>query len=283
MTQRLRQVRLWGTEKLKVVDLELLSPVLPEDPPVVTNQLSFDLLIDLTSDEAGGEDRRLPGVRRRLQTAPRWQLAVKRAIDIVGATMILILVSPVMLLTALAIVVTSRGPVLYGQDRVGYMGQRFRFLKFRSMCHDAEARKNEILDRNHHVSGPIFKVRDDPRMTPVGKIIRRLSIDELPQFLHVIQGTMSLVGPRPLPFEDVVAQIPEDHLNDQSMYTTWDLQRLTTKPGLTCIWQVSGRSELDYDTWLKMDIEYIENWSLWLDLKLLAQTVPAVLSGRGAY
>ena len=277
MTQAHRQVGLWGSENPNVLDLELLGPVIDEVPPVERDQLTLDLVIDLTSVEHVVE------IRHRLQTAPRWKLAVKRGLDIVGGSILLILVSPLMLLTALAIRATSRGPVFYAQDRVGYMGQRFRFIKFRSMCHDAEARKSEILGQNHHQSGPIFKIRDDPRMTRVGKVIRRFSIDELPQILHVIQGTMSLVGPRPLPYEDVVAQIPEDYLHNQSMYTTWDLQRLTTKPGITCIWQVSGRSELDYDTWVKMDIEYIENWSLGLDLKLLAQTVPAVLSGRGAY
>ena len=277
MTQAHRHVGLWGSENPKVLDLELLSPVPDEVPPVERDQLTLDLVIDLSSFEPVVE------IRHRLQTAPRWKLAVKRGIDFVVGSVILILVSPLMLVTALAIKVTSRGPVFFGQDRVGYMGEKFRFLKFRSMCHDAEERKVEVLGQNHHQSGPIFKIRNDPRMTPVGKVIRRFSIDELPQILHVIQGTMSLVGPRPLPYEDVVAQIPEDHLHNQSMYTTWDLHRLTTKPGITCIWQVSGRSELDYDTWVRMDIDYIENWSLWLDAKLLAQTIPAVLSGRGAY
>lgn len=277
MTQAHRQIGLWGPENPNVLDLELLSPVLDEAPPVERDQLSLDLLIDVSSDEPAIE------IRHRLKSAPSWQLVAKRGIDIVGSSLMLIIVSPLMVLTALAIVTTSAGPVFYAQDRVGYMGQRFRFLKFRSMCHDAETRREEILHQNHHQSGPIFKIRDDPRMTPVGRIIRRMSIDELPQLLHVLRGTMSLVGPRPLPYEDVVAQIPEDHLNDQSKYTTWDLQKLTTKPGITCIWQVNGRSELDYETWIRMDIEYIENWSLWLDVKLLAQTIPAVLSGRGAY
>lgn len=264
-----------------------------EKPPIKTFEfdalgkptLSRDLevLIDLTghANEIAGRDPST--IRHQVDSAPRWKLAVKRAIDIIGASVALLVLSPLMLMTALAISVTSRGPILFRQERVGYKGQRFEFLKFRSMCHDAESRKEEILEHNHHDSGPIFKVRDDPRMTWVGKLIRRSSIDELPQLFHVLTGTMSLVGPRPLPYEDVVAQIPEHHLDDESKYTTWDLQRLTTKPGITCIWQVSGRSELDYDTWLQMDIDYIENWNPWLDLRLLSLTIPAVLSGRGAY
>jgi lipopolysaccharide/colanic/teichoic acid biosynthesis glycosyltransferase len=275
MTQAFTQVGLWGAETSTVVDLEPLVPVVHETTPVERDQLR--LVIDLTSDEPWIE------IRHQLQTAPRWQLWMKRGIDILGASLLLILLSPLLLFTAAAIALTSRGPIFFSQDRVGYMGQRFRFLKFRSMCHDAETRKDEILHHNHHDSGPIFKIRDDPRMTPVGKVIRRFSIDELPQFIHVLQGKMSLVGPRPLPYEDVVQQIPADHLDDPSMYTTYDLQRLTAVPGITCIWQVSGRSELDYDTWVKMDIEYIENWSLGLDLSLMARTIPAVLSGRGAY
>jgi lipopolysaccharide/colanic/teichoic acid biosynthesis glycosyltransferase len=283
LTQRRRGAVPSGADDLKAHDPESTRPVLPLVHPVERERFTTGLLIDVTSDEPVVAVQHPRGAQHRLQAAPRWQLKVKRGIDIVGASVILILASPVMLLTALAIAISSPGPIFYAQDRVGYMGQRFRFLKFRSMCHDAEARKEEILHQNQHHSGPIFKVRDDPRMTPVGKTIRRLSIDELPQLFHVLRGTMSLVGPRPLPYEDVVALIPEDRLNDQSMYTTWDLQRLTVKPGMTCIWQVSGRSELDYDTWVKMDVEYIESWSLWLDVKLLAKTFSAVLSGRGAY
>ena len=283
MAQRLRWARPSGADDLKTHDLESTSPVLPEVHPVEQDRFTLDLLIDVTSHEPVVAVQHPRGAQHRLQSAPRWQLKVKRGIDIVGASVILILVSPLMLLTAVAIAVTSRGPVFFVQDRVGYMGQRFRFFKFRSMCHDAEARKEEILHHNQHDLGPIFKIRNDPRLNPVGKVIRKLSIDELPQLLHVLEGQMSLVGPRPLPYEDVIEHIPVDHLNDPSMYTTREMLRLTATPGITCIWQVSGRSGLDYDTWVAMDIEYLENWSLWLDLKLLAQTIPAVLSGRGAY
>ena len=208
---------------------------------------------------------------------------MKRIIDADRRSLLLILLSPVLLVTAGAIALTSPGPILFAHDRVGYMGRRFRFLKFRSMARDAESLKAGVQGRNEYLSGPVFKIKDDPRMTSVGRVIRRLSIDELPQLWNVLRGDMSLVGPRPLPYEDVVAQIPAAYLEDPNMYHSRDLQRLTAKPGITCIWQVSGRSELDYDTWVDMDIEYIETWTLWLDLKLLARTIPAVLSRRGAY
>jgi lipopolysaccharide/colanic/teichoic acid biosynthesis glycosyltransferase len=283
MTQQKRgQAQLPGIHYERVTEFSSLGQIRPRSP-TLDGQLDFDSVVDLTTDEPRASVLESPGIRHRFEEAPQWKLAAKRGMDIVGATTALIVLTPLMLLTALAVVLTSRGPVFFAHDRVGYMGRRFRFLKFRSMCHDAEDRKGEILQHNHHDSGPIFKARDDPRMTRIGKLIRRFSIDELPQLFHVLSGEMSLVGPRPLPYEDVITQIPEDHLNDASRYTTRDLQRLTAKPGMTCIWQVSGRSELDYDTWVAMDLEYIEDWSLWLDLKLLARTIPAVLSGRGAY
>jgi lipopolysaccharide/colanic/teichoic acid biosynthesis glycosyltransferase len=143
-------------------------------------------------------------------------------------------------------------------------------LKFRSMVQDAEAQRDALQSLNDHVSGPIFKIRDDPRITPVGRVMRLLSIDELPQLLNVLGGSMSLVGPRPpLPVE-------------VQTYDDWEAQRLLAKPGITCIWQVSGRSELDFESWVRLDLEYMETWSLWLDLRLLARTIPAVVSRRGA-
>ena len=200
-----------------------------------------------------------------------WQLRLKRLIDIIGALVALVILSPVLGVTALAVACTSPGPVFFRQERVGHLGKRFSFIKFRSMYIDAEERRAEYEALNEHSSGPIFKIRNDPRMTPVGRIIRKLSLDELPQFFHVLSGTMSLVGPRP-PLPAEVAK-----------YRPHEYARLLAKPGLTCIWQVSGRSDLDFDTWVEMDIDYISQWSLWLDLKLLVKTVPAVLSGRGAY
>ncbi len=201
----------------------------------------------------------------------RWQLACKRAIDVVGASLAIALLSPILILTALLVAATSRGPVIFRQMRVGQHGQEFSFMKFRSMYVDAESRKRELLDLNDHESGPIFKIRDDPRITPLGRIIRKYSIDELPQLFHVLSGKMSLVGPRP-PLPDEV-----------QLYGPRELTRLIVKPGITCIWQVSGRSEVGFEDWMEMDIEYIRNWSLGLDLKLMVRTIWVVLSARGAY
>lgn len=234
-------------------------------------QRQSDVLVDLTSGEPRVSLSAIESFVNRYAIAPRWQRICKRAVDIIGASLALILLSPVMIVTAMALSITSRGPILFIQKRVGYNGETFRFLKFRSMCHDAEALRSEFLDQNHHRHGPIFKIEDDPRMTRIGRLMRRLSIDELPQLFHVLQGKMSLVGPRP--------PLP----NEVETYSPRELLRLTVTPGITCIWQVSGRSELDFDTWVDMDLEYIENWSLWLDLELLARTIPAVLSRRGAY
>lgn len=202
--------------------------------------------------------------------ARRWQLVAKRALDLVAAGLLVVLSSPVFLGAALLVKLSSRGPVFFAQERIGRGGRAFRFLKFRTMCRDAAAHRGELNDQNE-ADGPVFKIRHDPRITRVGRVLRKLSIDELPQLLHVLSGEMSLVGPRP-PLPGEVAA-----------YSQWESQRLLVKPGLTCIWQVSGRSDLDFHTWVTMDIEYIRDWSLWLDLKLLVRTVPAVLSGHGAY
>lgn len=207
---------------------------------------------------------------RGLPGATRWRLAVKRSMDIVLSAVAIVILTPLLLAVALLVKVTSRGPVFYVQERVGRAGEPFRMLKFRSMHLDAHDRRDEHVDANIH-QGPIFKIRDDPRVTPVGHVIRRLSIDELPQLFNVLVGNMSLVGPRP--------PLPEEFLD----YTARERQRLLVKPGVTCIWQVSGRSDIDFPTWVEMDLDYIRTWSLWLDLKLLLKTVPAVLSGRGAY
>ena len=195
---------------------------------------------------------------------------VKRVIDIVGSAVLLIVIAPVMLAIALMIWLTSKGPVLFRQERVGEGGRRFEILKFRTMRVDAEDHRHAIEDLNE-ADGPVFKIRQDPRVTGIGRPLRRWSLDELPQLLNVLRGDMSLVGPRPpLPSE-------------VETYNVWELQRLEAKPGLTCIWQVSGRSEVDFRTWVEMDLEYIATWSLVLDLVLLAKTVPAVLKRDGAY
>jgi exopolysaccharide biosynthesis polyprenyl glycosylphosphotransferase len=233
-----------------------------------------EMLLDLTPIEQGLVEFRVAEPvapeRTGLLGAAPWQLAAKRAMDIVISLLAIVVLSPLLLAVALLVRITSRGPVFYVQERVGRSGEPFRMVKFRSMYQDAHEQRFEHVEQNMH-QGPIFKIRDDPRITPVGRAIRRLSIDELPQFLNVLSGHMSLVGPRP--------PLPEEFLD----YTERERQRLLVKPGVTCIWQVSGRSDLDFHTWIDMDLEYIETWSIRSDLKLLAKTVPAVLTGRGAY
>ena len=232
----------------------------------------FHLVVDLTEEspqlELDFRPRLTPDAA--LVVAPRWRLAVKRVVDIVGAMLALLVLAPVLMAAAAAVKLTSPGPMLFSQRRTGQNGREFSFHKFRSMGLNAEVERDNLIDLNE-IDGPVFKIKEDPRLTSVGRFMRRYSIDELPQLWNVLHGEMSLVGPRPLPTEEA-AQCSE-----------WESQRLAVKPGITCIWQVSGRSELDFETWVRMDIEYIEEWSLWFDLKLLARTIPAVLSGRGAY
>jgi exopolysaccharide biosynthesis polyprenyl glycosylphosphotransferase len=197
-------------------------------------------------------------------------LSVKRLMDIVGAGLGLVLLSPLFAAIAVAIKLDSPGPVLFTQMRAGKGGKPFRFYKFRSMRADAE-RLRKSLDHMNQASGPVFKLRDDPRITRVGAVLRRFSLDELPQLFNVLKGDMSLVGPRPPLLEEVARYEPRH------------LRRLAVTPGITCIWQVSGRSDIPFERWVEMDVEYIQNRSLLLDLKLLLLTIPAVLSGRGAY
>jgi lipopolysaccharide/colanic/teichoic acid biosynthesis glycosyltransferase len=197
------------------------------------------------------------------------QLVVKRAIDLVLALLLALLTLPIQLLAALAIRLTSRGPVFFRQVRCGLNGRVFTLLKFRTMQAGAEERLPEIAHLNE-MTGPVFKAARDPRLTFVGSLLRRLSIDELPQLWNVVVGDMSLVGPRP-PLPEEVAR-----------YEPWQRRRLSMAPGLTCLWQVSGRSEVDFDRWMELDLKYIDTWSPLLDVKILLKTVPAVLSGRGA-
>ena len=213
-----------------------------------------------------------PDVRsdRGLTRARGWQRFVKRAIDVVGSLMLIVLLAPILVVTAIAIRVSSRGSVLYVQVRVGKGGRPFRMLKFRSMRRQAHDDRDNVIHLNE-VSGPVFKIREDPRLTRVGRLMRKLSIDELPQLMNVIAGQMSLVGPRP--------PLPEEY----ATYGPRECRRLSVRPGLTCIWQVSGRSDVDFESWVDMDLEYIDTWSFGQDLKLLLLTIPAVLSGRGAY
>ena len=197
-------------------------------------------------------------------------LVIKRAIDILLSIILLILLSPIFLLTALCIKMEDRGELFYSQTRVGKWGKFFTMYKFRSMCLNAEQRKNEILNMNE-TGGVIFKMKKDPRITRTGTVIRKLSIDELPQLWNVFKGDMSLVGPRP--------PVPEE----VEQYQYLERKRLNVVPGITCIWQVSGRSNIKFKQQVQMDVEYIENQSIMNDIKLLLKTIPAVLSGKGAY
>jgi exopolysaccharide biosynthesis polyprenyl glycosylphosphotransferase len=200
-----------------------------------------------------------------------WQSALKRPFDFVGALVVLVVLSPIFLFVALLVKFTSPGPVLFRQLRSGLNGRPFTIYKFRTMTTDAEARKHELESRNE-MRGPVFKVTNDPRVTSIGRFLRRYSIDEFPQFFNVLRGEMSLVGPRPLPVDEVKRFDDFSHR-----------RRLSVKPGLTCLWQVSGRSNvIDFKDWVRLDLEYIDNWSLWLDVKILWRTLPAVLSGTGA-
>ncbi len=204
-------------------------------------------------------------------TIPHNQVALflKRALDTAGAFLGLLLLFPLLLIVAALVKLTSRGPVFFTQERVGLRGRLFRLAKFRTMVADAEERLDELQEMNE-ADGPVFKIRNDPRVTPLGRFLRRSSIDELPQLWCVLKGEMSMVGPRP-PIPSEVAK-----------YEIWQRRRLSMRPGLTCLWQVSGRSELGFDTWMKLDLQYIDNWSLGLDLRILLKTIPAVLTGKGA-
>jgi len=200
---------------------------------------------------------------------PAWQRAVKRALDVVIAAGVLILSSPALLVIALVIKLTSPGRVLYPWRVVGQGGRPFRGYKFRTMVENADQMKTELLEQNE-MRGPVFKLAADPRVTPFGRALRKFSFDELPQLWSVLKGDMSLVGPRP-PLASEYAQ-----------FTAYQKQKLAVKPGLTCLWQISGRNEIrDLDEWVRLDLQYIQHWSLWLDLKILLLTIPAVLRGTG--
>ena len=199
----------------------------------------------------------------------QFKLFTKSSIDKIGAFIGVIIFSPIMLLVALAIKLEDKGPIFFRQVRSGINGKQFHLFKFRTMCVNAEAKKQE-LEKLNEMSGPVFKIKNDPRVTRVGNILRKTSMDELPQFFNVLLGDMSLVGPRP-PLPKEVAQ-----------YEKWQHRRLSVKPGVTCTWQVSGRNNIDFEDWMKLDLEYIDKWSLWNDTKIIAKTIPAVMKGSGA-
>jgi len=202
-----------------------------------------------------------------------WPTVIKRVLDFSLSLMLLILLAPLLLVTAILIKLSSPGPVFFVQKRIGFNKRPFVIYKFRTMVMDAEQKLRDIEYMNE-VSGPVFKIKNDPRLTPVGKFLRKTSIDELPQFFNVLSGDMSLVGPRPLQLRDyeLFTEAGED----------WQRCRFSVLPGITCLWQVNGRSSLPFHRWMELDLEYVRSWSLWLDLQILAKTIPAVLRGSGA-
>ena len=199
-----------------------------------------------------------------------WPVVFKRVLDIVVALVLLILVAPLLFVVAILIKLDSPGPVFFVQERVGLNKRKFRMFKLRTMVANAEQTQAKLESLNE-ADGPVFKIKDDPRFTTIGRFLRKASIDELPQFLNVLKGEMSLVGPRPLPIRDY-----------QGFDQDWLRRRFSVRPGLTCLWQVGGRSSVSFQDWMMLDMRYIDSWSFWLDLKILARTIPAVLRGSGA-
>jgi exopolysaccharide biosynthesis polyprenyl glycosylphosphotransferase len=212
---------------------------------------------------------RYPAVAMHTTTADD-RLKVKRAMDVAGAALGMALSAPAWVLIALAIKATSRGPVFFAQERYGWRKRRFRMLKFRTMVTDAEALQASLESRNE-AGGPVFKISKDPRVTPIGSFLRKTSLDELPQLWNVLRGDMSLVGPRPLPMRDV-----------RLFSEAWLMRRFSVLPGITGLWQVSGRSNLTFEQWMALDLQYIDRWSLSMDIGILLRTIPAVLRGVGA-
>jgi len=202
--------------------------------------------------------------------AEGWSVVVKRVLDLVISTVVLIFLAPVLVVAAVAIKLASPGPVFFLQNRVGLNKRRFKICKFRTMVVDAEKEMAQLQHLNE-VSGPVFKIKNDPRITPLGRFLRKTSIDELPQLFNVLKGDMSLVGPRPLPVRDY-----------EGFSKDWQRRRFSVRPGITCLWQINGRSSIPFEKWMELDLEYIDGWSLWLDFQILVRTIPAVLRGSGA-
>ena len=212
----------------------------------------------------------IPLVTHYTGTMRGWQIHLKRLMDVALSSFGLLLLSPLFLLTAFAVRFTSPGPIFFVQERVGLNKRRFGLCKFRTMVADAEKRQAE-LEAFNEASGPVFKIKNDPRVTRVGRLLRKTSIDELPQLWNVLKGDMSLVGPRPLPLRDY-----------RGFDKDWQRRRFSVRPGITCLWQVNGRSEVSFENWMKLDMNYIDSWSLWLDIEILVKTIPAVMRGSGA-
>jgi exopolysaccharide biosynthesis polyprenyl glycosylphosphotransferase len=214
----------------------------------------------------------IPMLAFTIGTCEVWTEYLKRAFDVIVASLLVLVLSPLFLLVALLIKICSpTGPIFFVQTRVGYNRRHFKMLKFRTMVPEAE-RLQPAFEHLNEAHGPVFKIKNDPRITPIGRILRKLSLDELPQLFNVIKGDMSLVGPRPLPLRDV-----------ERFEEAWLKRRFSVKPGMTCLWQVSERSNATFDTWIAQDLAYIDNWSFGLDLKILCKTIPAVFRGQGAH
>ena len=198
------------------------------------------------------------------------QYALKRMIDIGASAAGLLLLSPLLIAVAVMIKATDRGPIFFTQKRVGLYGAYFDMLKFRSMVINADAMKDQLMAANEMQGGVVFKMKNDPRITSIGRFIRKFSIDELPQLINILRGDMTIVGPRPAVPREV------------AQYKVWQRRRLSVRPGLTCYWQISGRNEIGFDEWMQLDLRYVDNWNLKIDLELILKTFPVVLTGRGA-
>jgi len=238
-------------------DMGIQLTMVPQWPSLRISRVSFRRLLGT------------PLVSFVITPRGEWGLLIKTVTDLMLALIAFILFSPLFILITILIKWDSKGPVFFIQKRVGLNGRKFSLIKFRSMVQDAEKIQGELQVFNE-MSGPVFKMTNDPRITRVGHWLRRTSLDELPQLLNVLKGDLSLVGPRP-PLPSEVA-----------LYERWQRRRLSVKPGITCIWQISGRNDINFDEWIKLDLNYIDHWSLTLDWKILIRTIPAVLSGRGA-
>ena len=236
--------------------------ILRFDPDIFNLKLAKPRVVAVDGDDP---QIATPGV-----VSEGWPFLFKRAIDLSVSLLAVILLSPLLLAIVILIKLTSPGAVFFGQKRVGLNKRQFTMYKFRTMVPDAEKIQEEILHLNE-MSGPVFKIRNDPRVTPMGRILRKTSIDELPQLFNVLKGDMSLVGPRAMSVRDY-----------QSFNEDWQRRRFSVPPGITCLWQIKGRSELPFEQWMELDMEYIDKWSIWLDLQILAQTIPAVIKGSGA-
>ena len=234
-------------------------------------RLQPDLLVRTLATPYVGEIDGLPLLTVRAVPRDGWALLIKRLLDLVGAAALLLVLAPLLILVAVLIRLDSRGPSLFRQERVGLNKRRFPLLKFRTMVDGAD-RQQQSIESLNEASGPVFKIKSDPRITRLGRFLRRYSIDELPQLINVLKGDMSLVGPRPLPVRDVM-----------KINAHWHKRRFSVKPGITCLWQVNGRSDVSFDHWVDLDLKYIDNWCLQLDLKILLKTIPVVFRGSGAY